>query len=121
MITAVESVRYELRSKDSVKFTFERQTPHERELQEIHERLEITNSVYRTHAGTLGFVGKHDSTCVHVADMFAYEVRKDFERQMDNPRVRERYELRKLKAEHKVFIIRLCEKKCLEEYLAARP
>jgi uncharacterized protein DUF3800 len=116
MRRALHGIRFELGSKELIKFTFDRHEQHGPEMVRVHEEFRARD-FYRSQIGTLDFGDKADCIPLQVADTLAYETRKFFESRMGDPNAPERAELKKLKHDRKVFTIDLCEEPCLQDHL----
>jgi len=117
MLRALHGIRYELGSRELIKFIFDRQQEHEAEMMRVHEEFRRKSSVYSAQVGSVTFEDKQEFIPLQVADTLAYETRKFFETKMLDPNAKERPELQKLKRDRKVFTINLCEEPCLHDYL----
>ena len=117
MLRALHGIRYELGSRELVKFIFDQQKQHEGEMTRVHEEFRKKDLVYRSQVGSLSFEDKQQFIPLQVADTLAYETRKYFEARMQDENAPERPELQKLKNDRKVFTINLCEEPCLQDYL----
>jgi hypothetical protein len=117
MVRTLHGIRYELGSKELIKFIFDQQEEHGKEMKRVHAEMQKQASVFRPQIGTLSFEDKRDVLPLQIVDTLAYETRKFFEARMADPNAPERPELKKLKADGKVFTIELCEEACLQDHL----
>src|SRR5437016_152037 len=121
MLMGLEGTHDELRSKEVIRFFFDRNSEHQKEMERVHEEFAAKNPIYKAQIGTVKFDSKENTILLQTADTLAYEVRKDFELRIMNPTVPERVELQRLKDAHRIYKISLCEVPCLNHYLDSHP
>jgi hypothetical protein len=116
IMKAVKS-REELNSKELVAFIFDTQKEFEKEMGNVHSRLQTKECEFNSQVGTLTYADKRRFIPLQVADTLAYECRKYLERKFIDASVKPRLELQRLMDEGKIFEITLCEQECVQWYL----
>jgi hypothetical protein len=117
MLEMLKAVKYVLRSKDLVTFTFDRQQEFEKEMKKVHIYLQTKECEFHSQVGSVRFEDKKVVVPLQVADTLVYESRKYLERLQADPTVGPRPELKRLMDEGKIFQISLADKTFLEFYL----
>jgi Protein of unknown function (DUF3800) len=117
VLEMLKAVKYVLRSKDIVTFTFDRQQEHEKEMKKVHAHLQTKECEFHSQVGSIKFEDKKLFIPLQAADTLVYESRKYLERLLADPAVRPRPELQRLMDEGKIFQISLTDKAFLEFYL----
>jgi hypothetical protein len=117
ILRTLKAVKYEVNSRELVTFVFDRQQTFRAEMLKVHARLATKECEFHSQVGSITFDDKRRFVPLQIADTLAYEVRKQFEREMDDSSAEVRPELKRFKASGKVFEISMCETNCLEWYL----
>lgn len=117
MLTAVEAIKTELRSKELVAFICDQNQQFSSHLLKVHSEFCDKNPDFRNQIGSLSFDDKRRFIGLQLADTLVYEGRKCLEVEIDNSQTEEREELRRLKESHSIYKISLCQRPCLEDFL----
>jgi hypothetical protein len=117
MLEMLKAVKYVLRSKDLITFTFDRQQEFEKEMKKVHAYLQTKKCEFHSQIGSIKFEDKRLFIPLQVADTLVYESRKYLERLAADPTVVPRPELQRLMDEGKIFQISLTDRAFLEFYL----
>jgi hypothetical protein len=120
MLTAVDLIKYHLRSKELVAFVCDRQQEFSSKMLQVHADFQKKNLSLRSQIGSLTYRCKVGQVGLQAADCLVYEGRKYLQAYMDNPAAKEREALRLFKESHSIAKMDLCQRKCLEEHLKTR-
>jgi hypothetical protein len=117
LIQTLVGARDELRTREVIQSFFDQNGEHQAEMKRVHQAFGQINPEYRAQMGSLEFASKEIKILLQTADTLAYEVQKDFRRQITNPGTPRRVELERLMAAHRIYTIRLADEKFLRFYL----
>jgi hypothetical protein len=117
MLTAVDLIKYHLRSKELVAFVCDQQQEFSGHMLKVHSDFQNKNVDLRSQIGSLTYANKIDFVGLQAADCLVYEGRRCLQAQIDNPGAEEREALRLFKNSHSIARIDLCQRLCLEEHL----
>lgn len=118
LLRLLKEIKYEVPSKELIKFVCDRQHDFEKEMKKVHAHMQTKECEFHSQVGSISFEDKTGFIPLQVADTFVYETRKDVERKMADPNASERPEFARMKAQGKIAAISECGKTCLEFYLA---
>jgi hypothetical protein len=82
----------------------------------LHQALRDANPKLSPHIGSITFDDKRRYVGLQVADVFAYEIRKMFQDEINGYAEREEYLFLR---DNGICKIQLCQRDCLEEHLRA--